>query len=130
MKNIKFRAYSKKEEQMYHSDDGRGFEFVLSPQLGNGIKDMRGNDLDLDFSEWMQYMGYQDENGKDIYEGDIIETEHGAKGVLMWSENEYMQFCFNCEEPMWGHPIHGMSGKKKVIGNIHQNRELMIRKVL
>lgn len=71
-----------------------------------------------------QFVVIPDMKEKESYEGDIVQTEHGAKGVVEWVEDK-AAFKFNVEEPMWSHPIHAMNGAKEIIGNIHENPELL-----
>ena len=75
-------------------------------------------------SDFQLYTELKDKNGKEIYEGDIIETEYFAKGIVIW-DDVAANFAFNCDEPMWAHPVHVMNGDKEVIGNIHENPELL-----
>lgn len=66
MREIKFRAWDKENEVMIYPKgilfDGRVVNFscgILEPFEG---------------CELMQYTGLKDKNGKEIYEGDIVET--------------------------------------------------------
>ena len=72
-REIKFRAWNFLEEKMEYMDANWSLE--LDPK-GNNFMIRRGNTRDEWFGneiELMQYTGLKDKNGKEIYEGDIVE---------------------------------------------------------
>lgn len=76
-----------------------------------------------------QYTGLKDSNGNEIYEGDIIMSEGHSVHYVMYLEDEATFIAM-----IVGSPLQEWCGirqswidkfKKKIIGNIHDNSELL-----
>lgn len=68
-----------------------------------------------------QYIGCKDMNGKEIFEGDILETdENGWIAVVVYSNG---MFC--CEDPGGGFSSYVNWSACQVIGNVYENPELV-----
>ena len=102
MREIKFRAWHKKQKKMFRPITILDF--------------CRSQAISFDFTDLviMQYTGLKDKNGKEIYEDDIVKT---------FDRIDIVGFEMGC--------FYGCSGTlitdndiTKVIGNIHENPEL------
>jgi len=72
----------------------------------------------------LQFTGLQDSNSKDVYEGDIVACKHGDDIInceVVYTDHGFHQREFKEDGPMdsiWYY-------KFEVIGNIHENPELL-----
>ena len=118
MRELKFRLWSKRTNRYITTCIVGGVEY-------NEISafDLFGLRSDPQFQSDViieQYTGLKDKNGKEIYEGDILEsTWNGDKAVVVWNnvEGEWEHYAdFN---------THSKYSGSVVIGNIHENPELL-----
>jgi hypothetical protein len=104
MKNreIKFRYWDVKSSSMYYfdSDSYCYFQEMLE---------------DSESYKIMQFTGLLDKNGKEIYEGDIV--EFGIIGVVEYYLTEFIVNCENISTRV--------SILHEVVGNIYENKELI-----
>ena len=132
-KNIKFRAWHKEQKKMFEvlvldMNSGEVFldGFTVETQY-KGETQQEPMWISVDEVELMMYIGQQDKNGKDIYEGDIVST------TVLEDYTIYTQICeidtyiaTSIDTESYGGP--GMSvvyTDIEIIGNKYENPELV-----
>ena len=127
MREIKFRVWDKKENEMYDWD--KIIHFDQETMCMMTILSEAPNDNDW---VWSQFTGLNDKNNKEIYEGDILkitckfELRKGIEvDVVDWADNCYG---FGCSDwNLFELANNQKKGKQEfeVIGNIYENPELL-----
>lgn len=119
MREIKFRAWNKKEKFL---------DTAWSIDFEHGLVCHRThNQSNLLDCELMQYTGLNDNNGKKIYEEDVVRAYHRLWEQHVTLKVHYLNGCF-----MFGnYNAHGFFKEHQnieVIGNIFENPELLEEK--
>lgn len=124
MREIRFRAW-----------DGHRMQYDFTIDSEDGVPRLIGysihgapNDVALSFKV-MQFTGLQDNSGADIYEGDIITYRMGGVPLtcefIWYGEKSKFGVRGSGELTIYGVSRDDISDRAAIIGNIHQNPELL-----
>ena len=108
MREIKFRARQKETNEWYYGSSSDNDSLALSRFWLQAEKGW------LDANTVGEYVERHDENGKEIYQGDILQTTRGRETVA-WESHGSGFYPFSVNPNITG----------KVIGNRYDNPELM-----
>ena len=109
MREIKFRAWNGETCKMTY------YDFLYTSQ----VKNFSEGTWSLD--KLMQYTGLKDNNGKEIYEGDIVKTRAFGDRTTIVNWNKIAWFA-------GGDFMDAIGQSHEIIGNIWENPELLTSK--
>lgn len=121
MRSLKFRIWSERYKEFVRPDYNLlGFCYPLDGSIA--VIGSDGRVLPNHIVE--QYTGLKDKNGKEIYEGDIVDYNDDGEciGVV---EYDAPEFCLNADATNWARMFLKGAPHQRVIGNIHENKELL-----
>lgn len=120
MRELKFRAWNGKEKQFAHWNINNDKWNVFTRLWA----EIDGEMDDSQIAEDEQYTGLKDKNGKEIYEGDIVDCNDDGEciGVV---EYDAPVFYLNVDATNWARMFLKGAPHQRVIGNIHENPELL-----
>ena len=142
MREIKFRAWLKKEERMVSVSHISfiGLAYRCNHVLGIGFEEIDVYEGDSSSGDWrpfneiilMQYTGFKDSNGKEIYEGDIVsclghDDEDIYDSLVYYSGGALCIDSSGCDYDYIaiGWALESDLFSIEVIGNIYENPELV-----
>ena len=118
----------KKREIKFRAWDG---EQMISPDYidRKGFACWKENSIPTSTDRVMQYTGLKDKNGKEIYEGDIVKDGLSPR-VVEFKQHQSSSYGHGDSSTTWytGFAFYfwgGLEGDVEVIGNIHENPELL-----
>lgn len=120
MREIKFRAWDEEEKKFWY--------FTLEDVLKRNMNYKGSWDEKILKGEKQQYTNLKDENGKEIYEGDILKVKSNDETINLCVKydtdiGEYLLV----KEEEWEDSLYGCMcfNEVEVVGNIYENEELL-----
>lgn len=112
-REIKFRAWDSEDKAMWWFDISEVWQFENS----------------LYRFEIMQFTGLHDKNGKEIYEGDILENTVNLRGSIEFHDGKFIWRYRNKRNVEFLATLdYGLLKNKAIVGNIYENPELINEK--
>ena len=118
MREFKFRAWKDSEKKMIGWEeliDQDGYAQYL-PDIFEAIY----------LKDLMQFTGLLDKNGKEIYEGDVVNIYYWLNGEIERTRKDVVEFNygkFDFKNPIYRETLQGSD--REIIGNIHENPDLL-----
>jgi uncharacterized phage protein (TIGR01671 family) len=123
MREIKFRVWDEEDQKMY-------YDMCFIPDWGfikNGYEDCPWTDT-FESRIVMQYTGVKDANAKEIYEDDILQwddEDEVTQVIVEWSQGGFIFLIINDPYNLWKETDMSYVDEYKIIGNKHENPELL-----
>lgn len=131
MREIKFRAWHKKQKVMFDVGGFANIDYSKDNQyryvtLAGKSAGVTGDDVtpQIQTVEIMQYTGLKDKNGVEIFEGDVMNWGD-ISGEVYWRPRQ-IRFLLKSDGTLKAPTyIDAWSEQMEVIGNIYENPELL-----
>ncbi|MCX0353368.1 YopX family protein [Clostridium perfringens] len=122
-RDIKFRAWDEELGEMLYTESEEWFDDGVYFRFNKHEEELR-HDL-------MRYTGLKDENGKEIYEGDILSIKIYSRDKIIVQCKASVEFKDGCFGVIWGYDKSFLSLKSffntkfEVVGNKYENPEIL-----
>lgn len=128
MNNLKFRAWDKRREDfrndIFVDTNGNLYQFSKNTGYGQAITYLDNKHIVL-----MQSTGFFDKNGKEIFEGDIVQYSDGEYSFTGVVENSVFGIYVESKYDNYNFEDFSDENTRKsdvtIIGNIYENKELL-----
>ena len=121
----KYRAWDRIRKTMYEADDIVSINFGKSEICVKTLFFEQVNRYNFDDIVLMQSTGLTDKNGKEIFEGDIVDSEGGFTTGVVEFRSDLGMFVSTLIKYNNFEQLCNAHGLVKVIGNIYENPELL-----
>ncbi|ELC8383211.1 MAG: YopX family protein [Clostridium perfringens] len=122
-RDIKFRAWDEELGEMLYTESEEWFDDGVYFRFNKHEEELR-HDL-------MRYTGLKDENGKEIYEGDILSIKIYSRDKIIVQCKALVEFKDGYFGVIWGYDKSFLSLKSffntkfEVVGNKYENPEIL-----
>lgn len=120
----RYRAWDKIRKTMYEVDDIMSVDFGKSEISVKTLFFERTNYYKFDDIILMQSTGFTDKNGKEIFEGDILDSEDGFLAGVVDLRRDLGMFVSTLIKYNNFERLCSIANSREIIGNIYSNPEL------
>lgn len=122
---LRFRAFNKATKEMYEVDDIMSIDFGKSEICVKTLFFERTNHYNFNDIVLMQSTGFTDKNGKEIFEGDIIDSEDGFLAGVVELRKDLGVFVSTLIKYNNFERLCNVADSTHIIGNILEHPDLL-----